>query len=256
MDNKGSAQATTADYLDLSDHPRRVELTQASNGRKLRVSTLLQLDIGETYVTQRGNKLVRVDEAQVLLAGKVRIELEERLTLPRQSSRGSDVGDDVGSAADSSVSRTWNDITKTHSKLVLNVVKPSASSLLGMRVFNSDSGDFAEVMRIAHGGAAETAGIRVGDLVLNIDGQRVRSEEQAAQLTAQPGVHIFEVARKIPVQPHGAARFSLAAAARRYNVQQDGREYALPSDAATMVSVASSASSISQLQVGSQVRRE
>jgi len=243
--NKGSAQAMTADYLDLSDHPRRVELTEARNGRKLRVSSLLQLEIGETYITQRGNKLVRVEEAEALLAGKVRIELEERLTLPPGgfSPGKSDVGDDALSTVDSSVSRTWNDITKTHSKLVLNVVKPSASSLLGMRVFNSDSGDFAEVMRIAHGGAADSAGIRVGDLVLNIDGQRVRSEEQAASLTSQPGVHIFEVARKLPSQKQGSSRFSLAAAARRYHVQQDGREYALPSDAATMVSVASSAAS-------------
>uniref|UniRef100_A0A7S0LIE4 PDZ domain-containing protein n=1 Tax=Coccolithus braarudii TaxID=221442 RepID=A0A7S0LIE4_9EUKA len=239
--DKGSAQAITADYLDLTDHPRRVELTQASNGCRFRVSSLLQLEIGETYTTtQRGNKLIRTSESELVLAGKVKIELVETLTLPSPSK-----DDDGGSAVGSSVSRTWNDITKTHSKLILNVVKPSASSLLGMRVFNSDSGDFAEVMRIANGGAAATAGIRVGDLVLNIDGQRVRSEEEAATLTAQPGVHIFEVARKNPAtkESKSTPRFSLAAAARRYNVAQDGREYALPSDAATMVSVASSTSS-------------
>mmetsp|Transcript_43997 Transcript_43997/g.91903 ORF Transcript_43997/g.91903 Transcript_43997/m.91903 type:complete len:243 (-) Transcript_43997:335-1063(-) len=236
-----SAQAITADFLDLTESPQRVELIAKKGNKSLHIRSLSELEVGAEYVTERGNKLVRCSPDEAVLAGKVRLPVEVA-PVPAES---------VASSASTGTSSTWQTVSRTHSKLVLNVVKSAADSAIGMRVFNADMGDFAEVLRVTPNGAAAKAGVKVSDLLLAINGQRVRTEEDAAALTAAGGVHVFELARpkkggkggpladpraREAAVPFNA--FSLAAAAR---------EYALPSDAATLVSAASSASGAQSL---------
>jgi len=234
-----SAQATTADYLDLTEHPRRVELTEKQGvvEHKHRFSSLRSIPVGTTFTTQRGNRLERVSDTEVLLSGKVQVPV------PPPRCQASDSASDVGSVASSAVSNvTWNEIEQTHSRLICNVVKPAATTLVGMLLDESKSGGgvYVEVAKLLPEGAAAAAGIRVGDLVLKVDHTRVYSETTAADLMRAPGVHVLELARRRSQGQPPNKRFPSIAGTPP---KKGDYAFASADDAASMVSMASSATS-------------
>eukprot|EP00965_Chrysotila_dentata_P251742 6210241-Pleurochrysis_carterae.AAC.3 len=71
-----SAQAITADFLDLTESPQRVELIAKKGNKSLHIRSLSELEVGAEYVTERGNKLVRCSPDEAVLAGKVRLPMK------------------------------------------------------------------------------------------------------------------------------------------------------------------------------------
>ena len=89
-------------------------------------------------------------------------------------------------------------ISMSSDEMQIIITRPAASTKLGIRLMSEHQGEPPSVIVLNSSGAAATSTLRIGDVILNVDGQPAQNSEIATQLFARAGTTITLRVRRGP----------------------------------------------------------